>query len=141
MTVKPVDYIYALNDFNVLMDNMPSVFHPDNENVYKPICDVLGVSRIDVQYIDVGAEPAHGVIYGKYAKADGQSVSQLETTKNGATAEYTLYRSPSAPEWDEDDKGLISGFIKTVFIHHMMRIMTMVDRLSYFDPDMDLGNL
>ncbi|MBO6140889.1 MAG: GGDEF domain-containing protein [Ruminococcus sp.] len=142
MTVKPVDYIYALNDFNALMDNMPSVFHPDNDNVYKPICDVLGVSRIDVQYIDVDAEPAHGVIYGKYAKADGQSVSQLETAKNGATAEYTLYRSPSAPEWDEDDKGLISGFIKTVFIHHgRLRIMSMVERLTYFDPVMEIGNL
>ena len=142
MTVKPVDYIYALNDFNALMDNMPSVFHPDNDNVYKPICDVLGVSRVDVQYIDVDAEPVHGIIYGKYAKADGQSVSQLETAKNGATAEYTLYRSPSAPEWDEDDKGLISGFIKTVFIHHgRIRIMTMVERLTFFDPVIEIGNL
>ena len=142
MNIKALDYIYAQNEFNKEMDAIPAIFHPENERVYKPICDVLGIGRVDVVYYEVGCEPAPGTIFVNAGEVSGDSFSQRETARSGAYSDYTVYRKQSFPEWDDEDRELISGFIKTIFIHNgRAKITSMAERLMFFDQDMDIGNI
>ena len=142
MSIQVMDYVNALNDFNAAIDIIPSVFHPENERIYKPVCHILGICRIDIHFEEPMKPPSDEIIFGVNQLPTEAAVSQKEIARNGSVAVYTAYKDKNFPDWDENDKKIVHGFIKNVFIvNGRTRVMCMVDRLMYFDAEMDLGNL
>ena len=142
MNIDAVKFICAENEYNKAMNHAPGVYHPENPQIYKNICDILGVCRIDAVYTPLGAKPITGCIYGEQSPAEGCCYVQTETAGNGATAEYSVYKKPDFPEWDGDDKTVISEFIRVMFVNNgRSSIISMAKKLMYIDSVMETGNL
>ncbi|MBR6336838.1 MAG: EAL domain-containing protein [Ruminococcus sp.] len=142
MNINVQEYLSALNEFTRRMDSMTQIYHPDNEIIFKPVCDHLGVSRIDTHYVPLIGKPVDTVIYGAEAPKSDVSITSKEIAQNGNVTEYTLYKKQGTPEWDNDDKQTLLGFIKIMFIiHGRHAVIQMAKRLTYGDPQMNVGNL
>lgn len=142
MNIKPLEYIHALNAYSKTMDNMQNVFHPDNDVFYKPVMDILGVSRIYVSFTERGAKPQVGTICGKGQPIGGTVFRQTEKTQNGSIADYTLYKSADFPEWDDEDKEILSGFVKIMFAFNgRAEMITMAKKMMFVDWATEAGNL
>lgn len=142
MNIKPLEYINALNSFNRSMDTIQNIFHPDNKTIYKPIADALGISRIEVTFIENDSKPQKGTIYGAENPVNNTLFRQTEHAQNGSVADYRLYKDPSYPEWDDEDREIISGFVKIMFVYNgRAEIIAMAKKMMFVDWAMETGTI
>lgn len=142
MNINAIEYLHELNRFSVELDNMTEIVHPDNDKIYKPICDLLGIRRIDTHYIPLNSHPIDSVIYGADTPDEGVKLVKKELAQNGVTTDYTLYKMENFPEWDDEDKEIILGFVKILFISHGRHaVINLAKRLTYTDESLNVGNL
>lgn len=142
LTIKVNDYVNTLNDFVFGMEKIPTVIHPENERVFAPVCNVLGICRLDIEFRESPAKVVNDTAFGAKNQKTDVYITQEEPAKTGAVVCYTAYKDKSFPDWDEEDEKIIRAFLKNVFIiNGRARVMGIAERLMYFDAPMELGNL
>ena len=142
MNIKPLEYINALDRFSTAMDKISTVYDENNDSIYKPISDALGIGRLDVMFTEIGGKPFNACIFGSSEPAQGMTHKQRSVAQNGSVADYTLYKKDGFPDWDDEDKEIISGFVKVMFVFHgRLEMIKSAKKMLFVDWATETGNL
>lgn len=147
MSFDTADYSRALDSFIIKAEAISDMFSPDMSDALSDICHVLRISHISASFYETPAHERRGegnmaVFYSDGNEDTERSFLVREVTGGGNVAVYKLLQKSGDSDWTDEERSKLLILQKTLFAFNgRSRVMHMVDRLIFFDSEMDIHNL
>lgn len=140
------EYALAMDKLIVGLERVPSEIHTDNAVALAPVCRVLRISRIDIEfYVNTvlegkGIGLSH-VLYDEGGTDFNRCHLVREIAGNGSIGAYKFYPFKESEEWSEEEIEHINVVGKAIFsFHGRRRVMRLADEMMYKDPVLGVYN-
>lgn len=147
MSFNTDEYSKALDSFIIKAERIVDFFDPAISDALSDICRVLRISEISVLFYDTPAHErrgdGHSMVFITDGKADPQRCfTAREITGGGNVAIYKLLQKAEDADWTDEERSKLPVLEKALFsFNGRSRVLSMVDRLVYFDDEMGINNL
>ncbi|MGN1416115.1 MAG: putative bifunctional diguanylate cyclase/phosphodiesterase [Oscillospiraceae bacterium] len=147
MSFDAEEYSKALDSFIIKGERVSDLFSPDMSAALSDICRVLRISYISVSFYETHLHERRGsgntaVLYSDGKEDKDRSFSVRETTGGGNVAVYQLMQISGDADWTDEERSRLTVLEKMLFAFNgRSRVMHMVDRLVFFDSEMEIHNL
>lgn len=140
------EYALAMDKLIVGLERVPSEIHTDNAVALAPVCRVLRISRIDIEFYvntvleEKGIGLSH-VLYDEGGTDFNRCQLVREIAGNGSIGAYKFYPFKESEEWSEEEIEHINVVGKAIFsFHGRRRVMRLADEMMYKDPVLGVYN-
>ncbi|MGN0691231.1 MAG: diguanylate cyclase domain-containing protein, partial [Oscillospiraceae bacterium] len=147
MSFDTAEYSQALDSFILKAEPISDMFSPDMSDALSDICRVLRISHVSASLYETPAYERRGegktvVFYSNGNEDASRCFSVRQVTGGGNVAVYKLLQTAGDADWTDEERSRLSVLQKTLFAFNgRSRVMHMVDRLVFFDSEMDIHNL
>ncbi|MGN0696847.1 MAG: putative bifunctional diguanylate cyclase/phosphodiesterase [Oscillospiraceae bacterium] len=146
MSLDTAEYSIALENFILKAEHISDIFSSDMSDALSDICRVLRISQVTASFYETPIHERRGEGNTAVFYSDGdpsrQDVMIREVTGGGNIALYRMVRKAGGEDWSEEERSKLYVLQKALFAFNgRSRVMHMVDRLVFFDNEMDIHNL
>ncbi|MCI5752204.1 MAG: EAL domain-containing protein [Oscillospiraceae bacterium] len=147
MNIDPTEYSRALESFIIKSERIVDFFSPDMSDALSDICRVLRAAEVSATLYETPMHERLGdsnkVVFFSVGEPDPERhFTVREMTGGGNVAVYQFLQNRGDENWTGEERDKLAVFEKALFAFNgRSRVMNMIDRLVFFDSDMDIHNL
>ena len=140
------DYISALEEFIVLMQNIEAASPDVIAEAMTDLCHVLKIGKVEMlTYENEAAEHLGLATVHRYYNCGepclGEYINKRIITADEQIAVYRVFIMNDTAPWDDTDRKRINLFIMLLStVTGKMRLLTLTHRLTFFDRDLNMHN-
>lgn len=147
MSFNADEYSKALNSFIIKAEQLRDPLGPEMAEATTEICRVLRVAKLIIKFYVTPAHEQRGegdtaVLLDEGVSDPERRFAIREMTGGGNVAVYELQQRAGDEDWSEEERSGLLALEKLLFsFNGRARVMSMIDRLIYFDEEMGINNL
>ncbi len=147
MSFNVVEYSKALESLIIKAERISYFRDPAMSDALSDICHALRVAKITAALYETPAHERRGegetAVFFSEGEPDPQRVfTAREITGGGNVAIYDLFQKAGDADWSGEERSRLPVLEKTLFTFNgRSRVMSMVDKLMFFDEEMGINNL
>lgn len=147
MSFNAVDYSNALGNFIIKAERISDLFGSEMSDALSDICSVLRVSKVFIIFYEKPGHEHRGdgqtaVFYSNGEANPQRAFSVREMTGGGNIAIYQLLQKAGDADWTDEERSKLLVLEKGLFsFNGRARVMSMIDRLVFFDEEIGVNNL
>lgn len=144
MSFDTIEYVQALDEFLMKMEQVSELPHPVVSEALEGICRLLRIARVELAFDEISAQrisqKREVVLYAKGEADEARVFCQQEGT-NEAIEVYKIYPCVGDIDWNVTEREEIRVLIKMIFVfHRRFCTIQVAENLMYKDQELDVYN-